>query len=402
MFFFFFFNDDTQSTNSVFEIENVEWQHSANKGEWSELYTLYKLLVDQNLFPIEKKPKKGERLRMPILSVLRYTEENYGTEYRIDDKGTVHINVNGLKVVKVQKNNFKEKASELLDAIKKGADKASFNITSLDDFRKLTFCPKIKCYSKRLANGDKDKSDLYIVIHDTLTGQTPKLGFSIKSELGNPPTLLNATKLTNFRYKLSKNIPEETVSQINEMLDNKGHADIQGRVRAINDTGASLEFDTILPTQKDEYMFLENLILVDSSMPSILAHLLVLSYLENTRLLDVLTDKLTEINPLCFPMKANKKYYEAKVKRFITDVALGLLPSQPWEASHQAAGVLVVTESGNIDCYHVIYKAALEDYLYHDLKFETPSASRHGFGRIEIGDDRNQYFTLNLQLRFLK
>ena len=49
-----------------------------------------------------------------------------------------------------------------------------------------------------------------------------------------------------------------------------------------------------------------------------------------------------------------------------------------------------------------IYKASLDDYLYHDLKFETPSASRHGFGRIEIDKTGTQYFSLNLQLRFLK
>ena len=107
-------------------------------------------------------------------------------------------------------------------------------------------------------------------------------------------------------------------------------------------------------------------------------------------------------NPLNFPMRANKKYYEAKVKRFVTDVALGMLPSQPWEATHQSSGVLVVTETGDIDCYHVIYKASLDDYLYHDLKFETPSASRHGFGSVETDETGTQYFSLNLQLRFLK
>ncbi len=48
--------------------------------------------------------------------------------------------------------------------------------------------------------------------------------------------------------------------------------------------------------------------------------------------------------PMNFPMRTNTKYYEAKVKRFITDVALGMLPGQPWEASHQAAGILVVTK----------------------------------------------------------
>lgn len=219
--------------------------------------------------------------------------------------------------------------------------------------------------------------------------------------LSNHITFLHASPLTNFRYKLSHNLSQEKVDKINIMLS-RGHADIQGRVNAIIDAGAALEFDTINPNKKGERVFLENLILIDSSMPEILAHLLVLSYTEDSKMLNALTDKLTHTNPLKFPMRTNTKYYEAKVKRFITDVALGMLPGQPWEASHQAAGVLVVTENGNIDCYHIIYKASLEDYLYDDLKFETPSASRHGFGVIETGEDGNQYFTLNLQLRFIK
>ena len=401
--FFFFFTDETNNAKSSPTFDGVNLQLTANKGEWSELYTLYKLLVDQNLFPIAKDQKINERLRMPILSILRYTEENLGAEYRIDSEGDcIQINANGHGVIEIKKHYFDEHASKLLDAIKQSSKKGSFSIPCLDDFRKRTCCPKIKCHPKKLPNGDYDKSDLYIVIHDATTGQTPKLGFSIKSELGNPPTLLNASSLTNFRYRLSHNLPQEKVTEINSMLARNGSEDIQGRVRSIIKAGASLEFDIINPNKRGEYVFMENLSLVDSSMPDILAHLLVLSYIEDTKLLNVLTNRLTALNPLHFRMQTNTKHYEAKVKRFITDVALGLTPGKPWEAAHQAAGVLVVTEKDEIDCYHVIYKASLEDYLYGDLKFETPSASKHGFGMIETGEDGQQYFTLNLQLRFIK
>ena len=40
--------------------------------------------------------------------------------------------------------------------------------------------------------------------------------------------------------------------------------------------------------------------------------------------------------------------------------------------------------------------------LYHDLKFETASASRHELASITKGLTGNQYFTLNLQLRFIQ
>ena len=342
------------------------------------------------------------------MSILRHTEQYLKAEYKIEEDGQVVINANGHNIIQIAKSDFDDIAPKLFEAIKKGAPNedgtsdSSFELPEFDEFRKNTCCPNIKCYSKNLGNGEKDKSDLYIVIHDFVTGQTPIQGFSIKSEIGKPPTLLNATNLTNFKYKLSENLPEEMVAQINSMVNKRGQADIKGRVRAILDQHVSLEFSTINPNAKGNYVFLENLMLVDSMLPQIVSNLLVLSYSEDTRILSSLTDKLSEINPLGFPMKTNKKQYEAKVRRFVTDIALGMVPSAPWEAAHQAYGMLVVNTKGEIDCYHIIYRKSLEDYLYENLKFETASASRYGFGKIETGSDGCQYFTLNLQLRFTK
>lgn len=407
-FFFFFFFDETNGKKLKRDFNDAKWRKKANKGEWSELYTLYKLLSEQNLYPINIDNKNGQRLRMPILSILRHTEQYLKAEYKIEEDGQVVINANGHNIIQIAKSDFDDIAPKLFEAIKKGAPNedgtsdSSFELPEFDEFRKNTCCPNIKCYSKNLGNGEKDKSDLYIVIHDFVTGQTPIQGFSIKSEIGEPPTLLNATNLTNFKYKLSENLPEEMVAHINSMVNKRGQADIKGRVRAILDQQVSLEFSTINPNAKGDYVFLENLMLVDSMLPQIVSNLLVLSYSEDTRILSSLTDKLSEINPLGFPMKTNKKQYEAKVRRFVTDIALGMVPSSPWEAAHQAYGMLVVNTKGEIDCYHIIYRKSLEDYLYENLKFETASASRYGFGKIETGSDGCQYFTLSLQLRFTK
>lgn len=411
-FFFFFFFDETNGKKSKRTFENARWQKKANKGEWSELYTLYKLLSEQNLYPINLDDKKGLRLRMPILSILRNTEQYLKAEYKVEENGQIVINANGHDIIQIAKGEFDAYAPKLFEAIKKGVIKKegtkknskdpAFPLPEFDEFRKMTCCPNIKCYSKNLGNREKDKSDLYIVIHDIVTGQTPIQGFSIKSEIGKQPTLLNATNLTNFKYKLSENLPENQVAQINSMMNKRGQVDIKGRVRAILKQHVSLEFSTINPDTNGEYVFLENLMLVDSMLPQIISHLLVMSYSEDTRVLDALTDKLTEINPIGFPMKTNKKQYEAKVKRFVTDVALGMVPGVPWEAAHQAYGMLVVNTKGEIDCYHIVYRKSLEDYLYKNLKFETASAKRYGFGKIETGADGCQYFTLNLQLRFTK
>lgn len=402
---FYFFDEDIDGNKKdvrKFDDSKVKWQSSANRGEWSELYTLYKLIDDQNLFPKKDENNADGQLRLPILSLLRYTDEDLKTEYLLKDKYTVCINANGYEIKEMAKTDFEKSSSVLIKSIKEAKGNASFQVLELDNFRKETFCPNIKCFSKTLEDGTKDKSDIYIVYHDAFTGQTPKLGFSIKSELGNPPTLLNATKLTNFKYKLSKHLPLDKVEEINSMLTGKGAVDIAGRVNAIIKAGVTLVFHSIDPDIKGHHVFYENLLLIDSSLPTILAELLLMSFTEKTKSLSQLTQILTELNPLKFPMQTNNAIYHAKVKRFVADVALGMVPSKPWKANNQASGILVVKDSGDIDCYHVIFRSALEDFLYKDLKFDTPSATRHQFGTITVEENGEQYFTLNLQLRFVK
>ena len=405
MFFFFFFDEQGNPVKKSYK--SVPWDKpEKNKGEWSELYTLFKLLADQNLYPIENNQIEGERLRLPILSIMRYIDQEIGVEYFIMEDSNINMNINNEEQRVVEKSEFSHWAKQLfaeMSSIKK--KDASFAIPSLNDFRDKTCCPKVACVNRKIAENCKDKSDLYIVIHDTLTGQTPKQGFRIKSEIGSAPTLVNASLLTNFHYRLTKPLTKEQVEFVNNMKVKQGSkqvTDVIGRLSKIKEFGAELQFCGIQPNKNNENVFLENLILVDSCMPQILAWLLYTSFSTGERKLDKLTEMITEANPMGFPMTVNTKHYEAKVKRLLMDFALGMLPGQPWEATDLASGVLVVKPSGDIDCYHVLYKDTLEEYLFHDLKFETASASRHEFASIEFDSNGNQYFTLNFQLRFIQ
>lgn len=404
MFFFFFFDEQGNPVKKSYK--SVSWDKAEkNKGEWSELYTLFKLLADQNLYPIEKSQIDGERLRLPILSIMRYIDQEIGVEYLITEDSNINMNINNEEQRVVEKSEFSYWAKQLFAEISSVKKKdASFAIPSLNDFRDKTCCPKVACVNRKIADNCKDKSDLYIVIHDTLTGQTPKQGFSIKSEIGSAPTLVNASLLTNFHYRLTKPLTQAQVDLVNNMNVKHGTkfiTDVTGRLAKIKELGSELRFCGIRQNKNNEDVFLENLILVDSFMPQILAWLLYTSFSTGERRIDKLTEMITKANPMGFPMTVNTKHYEAKVKRLLMDFALGMLPSQPWEATDLASGVLVVKPSGNIDCYHVLYKDTLEEYLYHDLKFETASATRHDFASIKTDSHGNQYFTLNLQLRFI-
>ena len=404
MFFFFFFDEQGNPVKKSYK--SVSWDKpEKNKGEWSELYTLFKLLADQNLYPIEKHQVEGERMRLPILSIMRYIDQDINVEYSIMEDSNINMNINSEEQRVIEKSEFSYWAKQLfaeMSSIKK--KDASFAIPSLNEFRDKSCCPKVACVNRKIADNCKDKSDLYIVIHDTLTGQTPKQGFSIKSEIGSAPTLVNASLLTNFHYRLTKTLTKEQIEFVNNMKVKQGSklvTDVMGRLAKIKEFGAELQFFGIQSNKNHENVFMENLILVDSYMPQILAWLLYTSFSTGERRLDKLTEMMSEANPMRFPMTVNTKHYEAKVKRLLMDFALGMLPGQPWEAANLASGVLVVKPSGDIDCYHVLYKDTLEEYLYHDLKFETASASRHEFANITTDEQGNQYFTLNLQIRFI-
>lgn len=93
-------------------------------------------------------------------------------------------------------------------------------------------------------------------------------------------------------------------------------------------------------------------------------------------------------------------FYSYKIKRFLTDIALGMMPSKVWTGKYDATGgYLIVKADGEILCYHIYNKNEFEDYLLANTKLETASSSRHGFGKI-YEENGELFFKLNLQIRF--
>ena len=160
---------------------------TGNKGEWSEIYALFKLLGDKQLFIGDKDIEKLEGLVYPIIKILR-TENNDNFEYSIQDE-IILVSGNG-EVLKIPISKFKEKALFLLSAIKKNRER-TFSVPKIEEFMQSINCISLKADSSA-------KTDITIVVHDQRTNKQPTLGFSIKSQLGNPSTLLNSGKTTNF------------------------------------------------------------------------------------------------------------------------------------------------------------------------------------------------------------
>ena len=155
---------------------------SGNKGEWSEIYALFRLLGEGKVHAGDADMNKLD-LYYPILNVIREESKRY--EYKPDiEQNIVIIDENGNEYARISMDKFMEESMRLLEDIK-NAKGASFSIPQTEEFMNEVGCSKIKAKSL-------DKSDIHIVIHDLRTNMKPLLGFSIKSQLGTPSTLLNA------------------------------------------------------------------------------------------------------------------------------------------------------------------------------------------------------------------
>ena len=357
---------------------------TGNKGEWSEIYALFKLLGDKQLFLGDKDIEKLEGLVYPIIKVLR-SENNGDFEYSIKDE--IILLSGNEQVLKIPIEQFKTKALFLLNAIKENRER-TFSVPDIEEFMQSINCISLKASSSA-------KTDITIVVHDQRTNQQPTLGFSIKSQLGSPSTLLNAGKTTNFIFKI--NGVDLTDKQIDNINNISSRSKIMDRISEIQAKSGSFEF-----MKTERQIFSNNLVLIDSLLPQILSQIVFDFYSSEYSHLKDLVNQTSEKNPMNFDVENEHKFYEYKMKRFLTDVALGMMPSKVWSGKYDATGgYLIVKENGDVLCYHIYNRNEFENYLLNNTKLDTASSSRHGFG--EIYKENNElYFNLNLQIRFTK
>jgi type II restriction enzyme len=354
---------------------------TGNKGEWSEIYALFKLLGDKELHPGNSEIEKIQNLVYPILRILR-TEINGNFEYSIEDD--IVVISGNYEVFRIPISEFQERAKYLLSEIK--TNSGTFSVPEIEEFMHSINCLSLKASSSA-------KTDITIVVHDQRTGLQPSLGFSIKSQLGNPSTLLNAGETTNFIFKIvGTNISQQEILDINNIST---RSKIKDRILEIKNRGGNFEF---VKTQRT--IFSNNLILIDSLLPQILAKVVLNFYSSSHSNTEDLVKLTEDENPLQFDTTDKHLFYSYKIKRFLTDIALGMMPSKVWTGEYDATGgYLIVKSDGEILCYHIYNKNEFENYLLANTKLETASSSRHGFG--EIYEETGQlYFKLNLQIRF--
>ena len=358
---------------------------TGNKGEWSEIYTLFRLLGEGKVHAGDANLNKLN-LYYPILNIIR--EESKLYEYKPNkEQNIVAIDEEGNEYARISMDKFMEESAKLLDSIKGAGNQRAFEVPDAECFMRQIGCTKIKAPSQ-------DKADIHIVIHDLRTNMTPLLGFSIKSQLGSASTLLNPGMPTNITYKVvGGDITDQEINEINSI---EGHLP---RMQYLLDKGYHLEYSEIV-----NHTFKNNLLFLDMCMPELVARCLILGSMPNssTSTKDIV-EAIAQENPFGFTGSNVKSFYEHKIKVLLLDTALGMTAAKEWNGHYDAnGGYLVVKNDGNIVCYHFYNKNDVEDYLYNNTRFDRASRSRYKFGNLYRSEDGKVYIKLNLQIRFCK
>ena len=358
---------------------------SGNKGEWSEVYVFLKLLAAQKLYAADKNLNRIEGSFFDILKIIR-TESFGKLEFRIDKTANVITVVDAKtknEMLSLPCDKFKQEATYLYNELC-SASTRSFEVPHTENFLNNLKVNTLKAKST-------DKSDIQIQLHDIDTGYETIQGFSIKSRLGQPSTLVNAGKTTNFIYEITGDVDDNIMNIFNSKKKFKD------KFEFLSEKNCNVEYSTMNNT-----IFRNNLLLIDGDLPKICASMLKMFYTKGISTISNSLEQLNQINPNHYDLSSGHPFYEYKFKKFLVDSALGMTPSSIWNGIADATGgYIIVKENGDIVCYHLYNRNEFESYLVQNTKFETPSTSRHDFGYI-YKENNKYYLKLNLQIRFIK
>lgn len=359
-------------------MDNKGIRMSGNKGEWSELYAFMKLLSQGRVYAANEKVERIDEVYYPILKIMREEVKGEVVDYVID-KDMVHLEIKSSRILSIPRSEMEENANLLLKEI--ASHSGSFEVEEIANFANGIKITKIKAPST-------DTTDISMQIEDTHTNFVRNVGFSIKSEVGHAPTLMNAGMTTNFIYKVM-GITSEQAKEINA-IDTR--TKIKDRMAKIEEYGGSVKYCGM-----NHAGFKRNLIMVDSSMPEIIGNMLLYFYSEDVKDCDKLVEMLGERDPLGY---GDAMMYTYKFKKFLCSCALGMKPAKSWDGLDEAnGGYIIVKANGEILAYHIYNRNFFEQYLLDNTILEKASTSRHDYMSL-YEENGEMYIKMNLQVRF--
>lgn len=367
---------------------------TANRGEHSELLAFLRLLHEGR---VQVADKFGEPRQswLKISGIQRPSDPD--RRYLIVDDHVVVMSNAGVALTRASRESLRALADKLFLQIKEGKG-ASFVCPAGDEAILLLKLEGSKA-------GSAAKADLLLeVVSPVFDGEVLSLGFSVKSELGGLPTLLNAGA-TQFEYRVEGCSADDALA-VQEAAPRNKDKDYPGPMRlmpALAASNARVVFESVV-----DPVFEQNLKMMDTSFPRILADTLMHAYLGGELALKDAVESpalLGELSKaLYLPLPMVERIVKHKIKELLRQSALGMNPGRQWEGQVEAhGGWIIVKESGQLVCFHVVNDDDFREYLLQGTKFDTPSMTRNQAGYVyRQGDEPNARLRLSLQVRFSK
>lgn len=348
-----------------------------NKGEWTELLVFIKLLLERKLLLSDEKLNANSN----YFKINKVTTHNLDIEFLLSNLSTITIK---------NKENNSEKEINISEII--SPEIISLLVSKIKDNSQTFEVPEFNIIQNTLGfnvikgGNSNQKADILLDIENDLIHKE-KEGFGIKSYLGSKPTLLNASGNTNFIFKIN-GINKSYIDEVNA-IDTA--TKLKDRITKIEQLGGKFEY---VGAEKDTMDF--NLRMVDSEMPKIIGQMLLCFYKERTSSLTEIVKKILEGNDDI----DNEILLKSKIKKLLVDILLGFFAGSKWNGSYESNGTIVMKNNGDCLGFHIIEVDNLKNYLFKHIKLDTPSTTRHRFGKLYLEKDGGLYFKLNLQLRF--
>jgi len=380
---------------------------SGNKGDWSELYVLIKLIADGKLYQSDIYLNKDLNNIYEVKRAFK-NQNSYILEFDRQEQ------INIIRIVEDERflvksyplEEFEQLSKKIFNGIKSGKG-LSFNILEVNNFLENASITKLKADSNI-------KSDIKLKIYDQRLAKETDLGFSIKSLIGSDSTLFNTGIKNNFIYKIKGNLGM-SVSDFNSytIKPPQRKSKISFRLRELLEKKFSIDFDGIQSSQ-----LWKNLKMIDGDLPEILAYALLFRWVYGKSSLSDVAEILEKEDPMNFynGEVSEQKMYEYKLKKFLTESAMGMTSEKVWLGEYDSfGGVIIAKDDGEIVCFHIYDFNLFRNYLINNTLFEQASTgedetnpgnprTRKGTKKYYYGwlyeseDDLN--FKINLQVRF--
>ena len=340
-----------------------------NRGEWSEAYALLTLASSSDFFLVDKFLTNQNTTQYKVSSILLPTDIPNSFVTLTLQNNSVLSSFNGQSNL-IPLLEIKNNATQLYNQILTSTT-TTFPFNLLDSLWTKFFNPQIKA-------SQSAKTDIRLEITDTASQQKSVSGFSIKSNLGDPTSLLNASQLTNFLYEAHSNI-QTTFLKPKKL----GKFVISVPIK---------HHGSITTTYK------QNLLAISPHLEDLISYLLIEYFGASNRekYIKDLIPLVVNKNPLNF---SNLGLYKQIISQFLTITAFGMVPRSIWNGTLSAnGGMIVVKNNGDLGNFYLNdsqSKSNLSDYLYEHTFLDTASTSRHDFGKVFD----NKFFKFNLLIR---